>query len=256
MKGIMFDFELGMHQAFLLGYKTVTRREGAFKELNEDPDQWMTGKFNYDDTSMEMVHKITGERRNIKSRYKIYDTLFVKEPVMDVGTCSMQMLNPKRTILYKYPFVSHDGILTPPDSYNNEDFIALAIEKGAKWKNKMYTGATHARNYLKIADLKIERLNDISDEDAMLEGIMTTGRMKSYPNEWLGQKDFYQRLSENRSSLPEKSFGYINYQTLKVCASARQSYFSLIEAMHGEKFIQKNPWIFRYEFTKETIPAD
>lgn len=58
--------------------------------------------------------------------------------------------------------------------YPNADFEMIDgnfITESAGWSNKMFVRANLMKHHIKITDVKIERLRDISEEDALKEGI-------------------------------------------------------------------------------------
>ena len=60
------------------------------------------------------------------------------------------------------------------DIYPNADFEMIGdkfMTESAGWNNKMFVKADLMCHHIKITDVKIERLQDISEEDALREGI-------------------------------------------------------------------------------------
>lgn len=58
--------------------------------------------------------------------------------------------------------------------YPNADFEMVGnglMTESAGWNNKMFVQANLMKHHIQIADLKVERLQDISDEDILREGI-------------------------------------------------------------------------------------
>lgn len=82
-----------------------------------------------------------------------------------------------------------------------------------------------ARTYVKIISVRVERLQDITDEDAIREGIKK-----------LTGSDSPNCIYENYS---KKGYMWL---------TARDSFASLINKINGKGTWEKNPWVFRYEF--------
>lgn len=93
------------------------------------------------------------------------------------------------------------------------------------FKNKMFVKAELMPHHIKITNIRVERLQDISDEDAMREGII-----KVDDNEF----NFYPYISEYTN--------YLNYTNPRVAFSR------LIDNVSGEGTWEKNPLVFVYEF--------
>ena len=62
--------------------------------------------------------------------------------------------------------------------YPNADFEMVGdgfMKESAGWTNKMFVKADLMLHHIRITDVKVERLHDISDEDIMREGIRKDG---------------------------------------------------------------------------------
>lgn len=96
-------------------------------------------------------------------------------------------------------------------------------EKG--WKNKMYVCPDLMPHQIKIISIRAERLQDISDEDCMKEGVI----------KWdSGQKDIPFFTYKN-SVKPD-------YDT------PREAFAALIDRTSGKGTWQSNPFVFAYEY--------
>lgn len=93
------------------------------------------------------------------------------------------------------------------------------------WSNAMFTKADLMPHHIRITDIKIERLQDISDEDCFKEGIF----------KWdAGQKDipFY---SFHNADIPDYN-------------DPRDAFAELIDKVSGKGTWESNPYVFVYEF--------
>lgn len=99
-------------------------------------------------------------------------------------------------------------------------------EKGAY--NKMFVKAVWMPHQIQITNIKVERLQDISDEDCMKEGVTynSTYWIMGYQVENLWNK--YDRQSHFRS--------------------ARVAFAALIDKISGKGTWNSNPYVFAYTF--------
>ena len=100
-------------------------------------------------------------------------------------------------------------------------------EKG--WTNKMFVRADLMPRHIRITDIKVERLHDISDDDCLNEGILKKSgfpKKKSFPYYFAGGKHEW----DNSFSTPRKAFA------------------ALIDRISGKGTWERNPWVFAYSF--------
>ena len=99
----------------------------------------------------------------------------------------------------------------------------------AGWRNKMFVKPDLMPHQIKITNIRIQRLQDISDEDCFAEGI--------------------RKIESNKIS---KAFGFDNSYEIPnqfpVFDSPREAYAALIDKVSGEGTWESNPWVFVYEF--------
>ena len=92
--------------------------------------------------------------------------------------------------------------------------------------NKMFVKADLMPHHIKITDIKVERLQDISDEDIMREGVW-----QIHFNDEL----FY--VPQNIGYAPTVAF-----------PSARLAFWYLIDSVSGKGTWERNPWVAAYSF--------
>ena len=109
---------------------------------------------------------------------------------------------------------------------NASDIIGKGLDTLAGYKNKMFVRADFMIHHVKITDAKIERLQDISDDDIMREGVW-----QFYDNKNL----FY--VSKNIGYAPDVAF-----------PSAREAFAYLIDMVSGKGTWESNPWVVAYSF--------
>lgn len=197
MKKIMFNDKYGLTKAVLEGRKTQTRRNFTLalhkKEVGGALVEVSPTKVYFEDGKWKFI-------------YDDYAFLLPK---------------------INYPKYKIGEVVAVAQKY--EDIFSTPIEfrKGIGWKNKMYVSADLMPNLIRITDVRIQRLQDISDEDCLKEGIekMITG-CEYY------QYSFY---DENKSL-------WHNYKT------PREAFAHLIDKVSGKGTWDSNPYVFVYDF--------
>jgi len=102
----------------------------------------------------------------------------------------------------------------------------------AKWKPSIHMPKEACRLRLKIKSIKVERLMDISEQDAIAEGIRQRfGGFINYANPGKIFTETYPFLSRKYSA-------------------AQMSYLSLWEKINGENSFEENPWVWVIEFER------
>lgn len=98
-------------------------------------------------------------------------------------------------------------------------------EKG--WKNKMYVRPDLMPHQIKITGVCAEKLQDISDEDCLAEGIQFDGKAQS----------FYCGFNTSTGS------------KIWLGRNPRESFAALIDRTSGKGTWQSNPFVFVYKYT-------
>lgn len=106
--------------------------------------------------------------------------------------------------------------------------IAEAVGADSKgWDNKMFVRADLMPHHIRITDVRVEHLQDISDEDCLKEGIekMLTGC------------EYYQY-----SFYDNDKGSWNNYK------APREAFAHLIDQVSGKGTWERNPYVFVYDF--------
>lgn len=149
MKPILFNTE--MVKAILEGRKTVTRR--VIKPRYRDDEYGWTVCINSYTHLVDDVAYTDGEgacTRSMKPPYQVGDILYIRETWCrgtDIWNCER----------------------TSPEYFYKEEFRD-ASAKDIKWKPSIHMPKEAARIFLKVTDVRVERLQDITEEDAIKEG--------------------------------------------------------------------------------------
>ena len=96
----------------------------------------------------------------------------------------------------------------------------------AGWNNKMFVKAEAMPHQIRITNVRIEHLQDISDNDCLAEGIEFDGKAQS----------FY--CGMNISTNAKNWLG----------CTPREAYAALIDKINGKGTWESNPYVFVYEF--------
>ena len=105
-------------------------------------------------------------------------------------------------------------------------FEGKVLDTLAGYKNKMFVRSDLMKHHIKITDVNVERLHDISDEDIMREGVWQL----HYANELC-------YVSKNIGYAPTVAF-----------PSARLAFWYLIDKISGKGTWESNPWVIVYSF--------
>lgn len=96
------------------------------------------------------------------------------------------------------------------------------------WKNKMFVKAKYMPHRIRITDIRVERLQNISDKDCLREGIRKS--VVEYGDKKIVQWTYFD----------EKRTIWFD--------SPRDAFAALIDRISGHGTWQRNPWVFAYEF--------
>ena len=110
--------------------------------------------------------------------------------------------------------------------YPNADFEMIGdkfMTENAGWTNKMFVRADLMPHHIRITDVKVERLQDISDDDIMREGVWQMGEL-FYVNKAVGEA-------------PEVAF-----------PTAREAFWFLIDKISGKGTWESSPFVVAYSF--------
>ena len=210
MKKIMFNDKYGLTQAVLEGRKTQTRRmlnpTLFFQRLetyegwsNEDISAWKRScnrRF-YEaqgDTLKQMLdYALTS------SRYKVGETIAIAQSYKDIHS---EILREVGDLDLKNEFLQSKG-----------------------YTNKMFVRAEKMPHAIRITNVRVERLQDISDEDCLKEGIWRDDNVGLE-----GTTYWYHGLANSSFRTPQ------------------EAYASLIDSISGKGTWASNPYVFVYDF--------
>ena len=208
MKKIMFSDKFCLTQAVLAGQKTMTRRI-------EKPTEMVDGY------TMEDVVTIFHEYSSLLNAhsFSLCDNekkIGVLNPRYQVGEV-IAIAQPYKDIIERLPMYS-DAIL---------DEVGIPRkEYKAGWTNKMFVKAGLMFHHIRITNVVVERLQDISDDDIMREGVW----------QFYDQKNLFY-VSKSIGYAPDVAF-----------LSAREAFAYLIDMVSGKGTWESNPIVVAYSF--------
>ena len=122
--------------------------------------------------------------------------------------------------------------------YPNADFEMVGdgfMTESAGWTNKMFVKASLMKRHIRITDVKVERLRDISEEDALREGIVFIESLSA-----TGEDAYFFAVKRKVRQM------YDNI--LKFFSSPQRAYADLIDKISGKGTWESNPFVAAYSF--------
>jgi hypothetical protein len=163
------------------------------------------------------------------------DRLWVRETFLDTQGTGIEHRD-ESGLRHRYAFAADCA----PGSYGDQ----ARKDYGLKWKPSIHMPRAASRILLEIVSVRVERLQDISDEDAIAEGIEPNwcGDLSKGPNGFGGE-----------GWVPD--CGWINYLSGpdgEEAHTAVESYRTLWESINGAGSWEANPWVWVVEFKRVT----
>lgn len=200
MKKIMFNDKYGLTQAVLEGRKTQTRR--TFLKCGEE----------------SLLHGITPEYLiSVRSRYLLGETIAIAQKYEDLI---------KNDEFYRLC------------GKNGMPLECIKYERGCN--NKMFVRADLMPHHIRITKIRMERLQDISDEDCLKEGICRS----DIKNTLWGVAPI-RGEGESGTTYEHSVLGNGPWHLFP---SVKRAYASLIDRISGKGTFESNPYVFVYDF--------
>ena len=204
MKKIMFNTKLGLEQAVLEGRKTQTRRI-VNESLIDCYDNWLEDVMCISvpaGTTFERIEDFLIKR----SKLRVGEIVAVAQSYKDIFSAFSP--NPQLNISVK----------NPTDT--------------AGWNNKMFVKPELMPHQIRITDVRVERLQDISDEDCLKEGVVKD-TCKTYFN------GYTVKFSLDK---------YNNILSSEWFRTPREAFAHLINKVSKKGSWESNPYVFVYDF--------
>lgn len=195
MKKIMFNDRYGLTQAVIEGRKTMTRRMISGGQLL--PEDRIEDASICPDGFVSIIANGGESLMEVKYHYKVGEIVAVAQR-------------------YYYAVSSR------------YDIPVNGMDRTPGWRNKMFVRADLMPHQIRITGIKCERLQDISDDDCMREGI-SEAWYESTDTTLYGYAD-------------EKKWTAVEFDT------PREAFAALIDKVSGRGTWASNPWVVAYEF--------
>lgn len=194
----MFNDRYGLTDAVIEGRKTMTRRLVS--------DRLWEIWTNYDDFCNSVIGGIARGGTSVSREYYHECDFFKDKCRYKVGE-----------------------VVAVAQCYNDvvREFTDLAFVPGST--NKMFVRADLMPHQIRIIGIRCERLQDISDEDCMKEGVVDVTYFKT----------------EGR---PYELFALPGHEHEETFNTPRQAFAALIDKVSGRGTWDRNPWVVVYEF--------
>lgn len=218
----MFNDEFRLTQAVLNGRKTMTRRIIEIDECVRFPiirfrplENWEKKVVNPNYVFNGHVYAVYNELdllcHLVKPRYEIGEVVAIAQSYKDSG-------------------YSPDSL----DRHPKDLSIRGLMKNSAGWNNKMFVKSYACKHHIKITNVKVERLQDISDEDCLKEGIVK------------------QEVISDESPLIYAYDAFLNgesgYFASQWFKRPKEAFAVLIDKVSGKGTWESNPFVFAYEF--------
>lgn len=224
-KKIMFNDKYCLTRAVLNGRKTMTRRK-----LTLTLDKKVDGKL-----IRVYPSKVFFDNGKWLFNYEGKTYFLPKEnyPAYNVG--EVVAIAQSYEVVYAEKiadFIRHNYHFPREDAAEK---FKKVYENCAGWKNKMFVKADLMPHHIKITDVKVERLQDISDEDILREGVKRASI--GFYAEGVKVKDCEKEAHRETAS-----------GCLKLFPFPRPAFASLIDKISGKGTWESNPWVAAYSF--------
>ncbi len=208
MKKIMFNDRYGLMGAVLNKRKTMTRR--IIKGNYEDVKAYhANGGWHF------IADTDNGDSVELKPLYEIGERVAIAQSYEELANSR---------------YCIELGMMDSPTTFRKE-FC------GKGWSNKMFVKAEHMPHHIRITGVRFERLQDISEEDAMREGVFKYDKPPLHH-----ERDMY-------APWPPYLKPYKwDHDNLIYRCNARAAFAYLIDKISGGGTWNINPWVWVYSF--------
>ena len=199
MGKIMFNDKIGLTQAVLDGRKTQTRRIVPQSVIDEY-DEWRS--------DVECIAKPAGSTIEPLCSYLLRKSRFYVGEIVTVAQS------------YKDVYDEQQGL-------EIMDMLIQELKNSKGWNNKMFVRAALMPHQIRITNVRIERLQDISGKDCLKEGIIK-GRCGSEDTHFMD--------------------AYYCPTDIQPYCEPREAFAHLINKVSRKDVWSENPYVFVYDF--------
>lgn len=199
----MFNTKLGLTQSVLEGRKTQTRRIVS-ESLIDDYENWLNDVMCIAvpaGTTFERIEDFLIKR----SKLRVGDIVAIAQSYKDIFSEFSKRHNPQLNISLK----------NPTDT--------------AGWNNKMFVKPELMPHQICITNVRVERLQDISDEDCLEEGVLKCDAEGCHNQCYLMSKCNFCHCGNSKDT-PREAFAHLIYEVSR------------------KDVWKENPYVFVYDF--------
>lgn len=221
MQKIMFNDKYGLTTAVLEGRKTMTRRT-ICSRIWEKYSEYEMG------FCVKGLENIFGALEDSQEYliglppYKVGEVIAIAQSYDDI-------------------YMGKNAPCLIAENYRLNAYRKGFLKNHKGWENKMFVSGDDMPHHIKITDIKVERLQDISNEDCLREGIQ---RIES-PN---GYTYIAGGIKMSEEDLEKIKNGKIKLSKTNCFNTPREAFAALIDKVGKRGDWNNNPWVFAYSF--------
>lgn len=224
-KKIMFNDKFCLTQAVLSGTKTMTRRKFTLtldKNVDGELIRVYPSKVFFDNGKwlFDYEGRIYNLPKENYPRYKVGEVVAIAQSYKDVFDEKCSNFGNAEANKWWYDVI---GTAIVPQS------------KKAGYVNKMFVKADFMPHHIRITDVKVEHLQDISDKECLREGVKRASI--GFYAEGVKVKNCEKEAHRETAS-----------GCLKLFPFPRPAFASLIDKISGKGTWENNPWVVAYSF--------
>nr|WP_315075431.1 hypothetical protein [uncultured Porphyromonas sp.] len=197
---------------FCLTEAVIEKRKWQTRRLEKGLDLLSESNYEFDGEKITLHFEASDEPIIIKPRYKVGEIVAVSQGYKQIYANMI------------IDFSTHNYHLSRED---RAEKFRDKYKETAGWTNKMFVQPELMPHQVKITNVRLERLQDISDEDCIKEGIIKFG------DRFDGNFGFYEN---KRGKFPH------------LFESERSAFACLIDRVSSKGTWDRNPYVFAYEF--------
>lgn len=210
----MFSDKFCLTQAVLAGQKTMTRRIEKPTEMDDGYTMENVVTIFHEYSSLLNAHSFSlcdNEKKIgvLNPRYQVGEVIAIAQPYKDIIEC-----------LPMHSDAILDEVGMPRKEYK------------AGWTNKMFVKADLLPHHIRITDVKVEYLQNISDDEILREGI--------YHQRFFNKEEYVFATKGKMNNTP--------VHRLKTFPTPREAFATLIDKISGKGTWESNPWVVAYSF--------
>jgi hypothetical protein len=243
--------------ATLDGSKTMTRRTKGLEYINECPERWKYigngGQFNE-----KFFFEIESGKHGFYCPYgKVGDLLWVKENHFAFGIWKVHGMTKTGKLKYALDIQDDDSIAFEEKIYSEKlkETFHLEVKPnnyrlGAAWfkRSSLFLSKKRARIWLKIEEIRVEPLQNISESDILNEGVRIP-----VSNKGTGNNKVVLELTPDIN----KALHFLNKDKTPTQYDLLFAFWAELWCkINGRGSWDANPWVWVIKFSRTEKPSD